>query len=68
MKPQNKFSSYSPGYAEYTKLKKRKAIIASSNTSQSLNYGLRQIENKSLGTESISLVLIQSGLDMYQTK
>ena len=68
MKPQSKFNSHSQGYADYTKLKKRKAIIANGLTSRFSNLGLQQIENKTLGTESVSLVLIQNGLDMYQSK
>jgi len=67
MMPRDKLNSHSQGYAEYMKLKKRKAIISNGLTRPE-NFGVRQIENKSFGTESVSLVYIQGGLDYYQAR
>jgi hypothetical protein len=62
----SKFNSHSPGYAEYTKLKRRQAVLANGFT-RPANYGVQQIENKTFGTDSVSMVLMQGGLDLGRT-
>lgn len=58
-----KFNTYSKGFEDYIKLKKRGAILGS-GLSKPYN-GLQQIDNKSFSRDAISLVLTQNGLTIY---
>lgn len=67
MSGKDKLNNKSSGIGDLLKLKKRNAIVSAAETKPSIsNSGLQQITINTIGTDAISLVLWQKGLNIAQ--